>query len=325
MKGILWGFVALMFLLVAGCGNNTPDKPIAEQDNLLPDSAQDDFLFTEEDSVLIDDVDTAEDSDNLVTDEDLLDEDLIEEEPDQDTAEIDAVEEEPDQDLAETEPVDEDLVDEDLVDVDLTDEDLVDEDTVDEDLAEEDILDVDQVDLDTAEADIIIPEDPDYFNDLVWTDIPRGLMWIRTARVRSDNGSYGLVEATTFCNNLVLPLTNNPYGWDSHNDWRLPTISELRTLVKEGCYNLTPGGVCGVTDECLTAGCWDETDCSVQPSTTCKNPEIDTLIHIPANVIGSYFISSSAASTVSQWILDLDYGKGITPAYNGAVKCVRNL
>ena len=77
----------------------------------------------------------------------------------------------------------------------------------------------------------------------IWRSPESGLMW--------QNGVSGRVnwmESKLYCEHL---------NWGGYSDWRLPTISELRTLVV-GCPQTENGGDCKVTESCLEIECWSE-------------------------------------------------------------------
>ena len=83
----------------------------------------------------------------------------------------------------------------------------------------------------------------------VWEDSTSGFMWQNTSFYFKNIGSglenYGAPE-NHYCENLK---------WAGHSDWRLPSISELRSLIR-GCEPTMTGGECKVTDDCL-----DEESC----------------------------------------------------------------
>ncbi|MBI5490779.1 MAG: DUF1566 domain-containing protein [Deltaproteobacteria bacterium] len=80
-------------------------------------------------------------------------------------------------------------------------------------------------------------------------DAAANLCWENPPRVGYAYGGMSWDDAVTYCDALSL----GGYGPGS---WHLPTVSELRSLLR-GCPSTETGGACGVTDACL-----DVTACS---------------------------------------------------------------
>jgi hypothetical protein len=79
----------------------------------------------------------------------------------------------------------------------------------------------------------------------VWQDPATKLTWEAVPMKELQESSLNWQEAKDHCENLTLG------GFD---DWRLPTISELRSLIR-GCPSTVKDGPCQVTDSCLKESC----------------------------------------------------------------------
>ena len=86
-------------------------------------------------------------------------------------------------------------------------------------------------------------DDDDNFINETWFDSTTGLTW------QNDDVCFrDWNMARDHCRDLNL---------DDCHDWYLPTISELRSLIRE-CSNTATDGTCGVTDNCLNSECQDD-------------------------------------------------------------------
>lgn len=158
-------------------------------------------------------------------------------------------------------------------------------------------------------------EEPEYPNDLYpectyppsfpCLDSSSGLVWTFKS---PDKMTWK--EAYSYCTRL------NEGGY---NDWRMPNIDELRTLI-QNCSNTQTGGQCKVSSknrclysDCATYNCFCQTDNSGKYS---KFWDSD---------YGVWSSSISSDHADYAWIIDFTSGRiGVTDVQNdNVVRCVR--
>ena len=153
---------------------------------------------------------------------------------------------------------------------------------------------------------------PDYTEDVEWaydaanscTTID-GNMWSHKA-----SSTMHWDDAVSYCDSRTAC---------GYSDWHLPTISELRTLIKN-CSGTVTGGSCGVTDNCLSFS-----ECR---NDACSGCDFDASGQYSKFGDIGWFWSSSTRSgnTYDAWRVDFNVGyvygyhKGNSYYY---VRCVR--
>ena len=135
-------------------------------------------------------------------------------------------------------------------------------------------------------------------------DSSSGLTWSAKAST-----CYTWQNAVDYCNS---------YSEGGLSGWHLPTISELRTLIKN-CSGTVTGGSCGVTDSCLSSSCQDESCYS------CDYYE-DGRYSKFGEIGGFWSSSTSSDSAGSAWVVGFLNGPvdKLHKTYNLYVRCVRN-
>ena len=109
------------------------------------------------------------------------------------------------------------------------------------------------------------------------------------------------------------------YSEGGLSGWHLPTISELRTLIKNCSGTQMPGGSCGVTDSCLSSSCWTETACY-----SCSYDS--TGGHSKFGETGYFWSYSTGVDSPNYaWYVNFYYGYVSSGSLNGYsdVRCVR--
>lgn len=143
-----------------------------------------------------------------------------------------------------------------------------------------------------------------------WLDEATGLTW----EVKPYSLYVTWEFATTRCEELDL----------DGGGWRLPTISELRTLIR-GCGATMPGGECPASDECTTYDeCWDLETCNCDgvqgPNNGCFGPS-----ELPFECDGFWSSTTSETDPNFAWYAFFGSGGvyGNTIDAHSIARCVR--
>lgn len=146
-----------------------------------------------------------------------------------------------------------------------------------------------------------------------WIDEATGLVW----ELDPGGGNPTAAGALAYCDQLELVDSGG---------WRLPTIDELRTLVR-ACPDTEPDGACGLTGDCASQDCRDDA-CDGCVDAPTEGPGMFGCYWDP-NLLGTCdrYWSASHTGTGLGWLLDFEdasvrQADAALPA--GLVRCVAN-
>lgn len=124
-----------------------------------------------------------------------------------------------------------------------------------------------------------------------WIDYDTGLMWQNPTEMGFIGGTWD--EENSYCENLVLAQYSN---------WRLPSISELRSIVR-GCKSSETNGTCGVNDDCLKMECRTDECNGCEPKPDEKYYWPDELEGNPYTINGHWSVSQVGDDDKNAWIM----------------------
>jgi hypothetical protein len=141
----------------------------------------------------------------------------------------------------------------------------------DDDATVDDDDGVDDDDAVSDDDDVTVAPDNAYY------DPATGYSWFNPRQFSpNQRGSTLNGDGPPFCNQL---------DFEGYSDWRLPTVTELRTLIRT-CPDTMPGGACQVGDGCLTEDCETSACNGCSTEGTDLPPEIQDFelgFHLTAN------------------------------------------
>jgi len=150
-----------------------------------------------------------------------------------------------------------------------------------------------------------------------WYDCATGLCWENPSRCDAEEDLFAARER---CEGL---------DDGGETDWRLPTVDELRGLIR-GCDATAPGGACGITDGSAAADRDDSCDgCGFRCGPGADGLYLDPALDDHDSYSRAYWTDSIDASwkTPTAWTINFEYGRvseaPVDDVWLKSVRCVR--